>query len=79
MPATKMTSGGQEVGYVETPRLAGSCTPVLGYQHYVVDGTGIMQQGYFRVTNCRRAVFTWWDTFGVEVFGARQLFLMERA
>ncbi len=80
MPASKTTDkGGNQVGYIETPRLQGQCSPVLGYQHYVVDGTGIIQTGYLRPTSCRRMNFTWWDTFGVEVFGARQLFLFQKA
>jgi hypothetical protein len=77
MPATKMMVGGQEVGYIETPRLKGTCTPVLGYDHWVVDGTGIKQTGFLRATNCRRMVFSWWDTIGVEVFGARQLYFVQ--
>lgn len=79
MPATKTTNAGQSVGYVELPRLSGNCNGTLGYQHYVVDGTGLMMKSNFLPTTCRRAVFTWFDKFGVEVFGGRQLFMFQRS
>lgn len=77
MPMTKMMNGNNEVGYVETPRLQGQCSPVLGYRHWVTDGTGIINSAYLGVTPCRRMVFSWWDTLGVEVFGARQLYFLQ--
>lgn len=77
MPMSKMMNGNNEVGYVETPRLQGQCSPVLGYRHWVTDGTGIINSAYLGVTPCRRMVFSWWDSFGVEVFGARQLYFLQ--
>jgi len=79
MPATKTTNAGQEVGYVETVRLEGMCNGTLGYQHTVSDGTGMVSGSFYVPLTCRRIVFTWVDMFGVEVFGARQLFMLQRS
>lgn len=77
MPASKMMNGGKEVGYIETPRLKGNCSPVLGYQHWVMDGTGNIQTGYLRPTTCQRMTFSWKDIFGVETFGMRQMYFVQ--
>jgi hypothetical protein len=79
MPATKTTNAGQEVGYVETVRLEGMCNGTLGYQHTVTDGTGMVSGQYYVPLTCRRIIFTWLDMFGVEIFGARQLFMLQRS
>jgi len=80
MPASDtVDGGGGNVKYVELTTLANqNCDTVLGYDHYVVDGTGQFQTGYFRPTSCRNATFTWFTTQGVEVFGAKQLFMIKR-
>jgi hypothetical protein len=80
MPANDtVDGGGGNVKYVELVTLENSnCNTSLGYDHFVVDGTGNFQTGFFRPTNCRNATFTWVTTQGVEVFGAKQLFMIKR-
>lgn len=78
MPTEKMVKGNANVNYVELVRLQGQCSPVLGYQHYVVDGTGMLQNSYFRPTSCRKMTFTWFDQIGVEVFAARHLYMFQK-
>jgi hypothetical protein len=81
LPASQgMDAGGNSRARVEMVRWGeNGGVNTMGYQHLVTDSIGYINKSQFAPSTTRTCNLQWFDTFGMEIFGAKQMYYVQRS